>query len=332
MLLDPARFTGHLDGRRVGLTILRNDDGMSVGISNVGGKILQVVAPDRYGRPGDVALGFDSLQEVLTGSPSLGAFVAPYAGRIAQARFTLDARRYDLPNDDGPHSLHGGPGGSCLRVFDIVEHDPRSLVLRAILPAEQTGYPGTLALELCYRLVGPDCLAIDYLATCDGPPTPASFTSHAYFNLDRADARTIDEHWLQVFADEHLTIGADQTVDGTRAPVGQGAPDLRRPRSLATLAGLDHVYVLRPDPTGGARPCARLGCERSGRILETISSEPVLVVYGGEHLSAPHRPRQGICLEPQRFPNAPNCPALPLNLVSAEHPYRGTIRYRFTAA
>ena len=42
-----------------------------------------------------------------------------------------------------------------------------------------------------------------------------------------------------------------------------------------------------------------------------------------------HGPRSGLCLEPQQFPNAPNCPTLPQNLVAPGRPYRGTTVYRF---
>lgn len=85
--LDPARFTGTVDGRPTALFLMRNASGASVAITNLGAKVLQIVVPDRHGVLDDVALGYDSLADVLTGSPSMGAFVGRYAGRIGGARW-----------------------------------------------------------------------------------------------------------------------------------------------------------------------------------------------------------------------------------------------------
>ena len=83
--LDPAQFEGDVDGRRTGLYRLDNGRGLSVAITNLGAKVLELRVPDRHGQPGDVVLGYPSLAEVLAGSPSMGAFIAPYAGRIGHA-------------------------------------------------------------------------------------------------------------------------------------------------------------------------------------------------------------------------------------------------------
>lgn len=333
---------------------------MSVAVTNVGARVLQVTVPDRQGRPGNVVLGLDSLESVLADTLSIGAFIAPYAGRIANARFCLGGRHSRLHANDGPHSLHGGAGGSGHRAFEVEGHEARSIALALTLPAAQTGYPGTLRLRVVVRLEDPFDLVIEYEARCDGPATPASFTCHAYFNLDVDAGTPIDGHWLQVAAGERLVTGADGAVTGERRAVDGGADDLRRPTALDRTGPLDHVFITDaagaagaaapgqpgrtapassgPAPARSSEPvtpypehlCARLGCEASGRLLEAWSTEPVLVVYSGEQLGPPHRPRRGLCLEPQQFPNAPNCPALPLNLVTPDRPYRGRTRYRFT--
>ncbi|MEZ5657147.1 MAG: aldose epimerase family protein [Burkholderiaceae bacterium] len=328
-LLDPSRFAGMVANRSTGLYWLENDHGMRVAICNVGGRILQIIVPDRHGRPGNVALGYDSLGAILAGSPSLGAFIAPYAGRIADAGFSLDGRHYRLAANDGPHCLHGGASGSCLRAFEVISHGRSALALGLLLPAGDTGLAGSLDIRLDYRLDDDNALVIEHLASSDGPPTPASFTSHGYFNLDLDANPTIDTQHLQVFAGQRLRISETDTVDGTRESIAGTGADLREPRLLGEIGRLDHVYDLGENLDGGLRLCARLSAHTSGRIMETWSTEPVLVVYSADHLGHPHRPRMGICLEPQQYPNAPNCPSLPLNLVSAQRPYRAITRYRF---
>ncbi|MBW8315711.1 MAG: galactose mutarotase, partial [Hydrogenophaga sp.] len=66
-LLEPARFEGEFDGRPTALFLLHNERGMAVAVCNQGAKILQIVVPDRDGQPGDVALGYDSLDDLLQG-------------------------------------------------------------------------------------------------------------------------------------------------------------------------------------------------------------------------------------------------------------------------
>ena len=332
-VLDPQRFAGQVDGRSTGLYFLRNGSGMTVAITNVGAKIMQVQVPDRHGQPGDVALGYSSLQEVLAGSPSLGAFVAPYAGRIAGAQFTLGGQTYRLGANEGPHCLHGGPRGSRHQVFNVVSHDESALVLQLRMPAQETGFPGTLDLRLSYRLGQGNELLIEHEATCEGAPTPASFTSHGYFNLGLPGQRTIDGHWLQVLADETLATTADNVPTGERRAVAATTLDLRQPRALAEAGAFDHAYVLQPpEVQGQPRLCARLGCDATGRVMETWSTEPVMQLYTGDKLGAPHGPRMGVCLEPQQYPNAPHCPAFPLNLVAPGRPYRAVTGYRFLVA
>ena len=124
MRLDPARFAGDIDGRAVELIVLRNE-AIELAVCNHGARILQLIVPDRRGRAIDVVLGHDSLEQMLAGMPSMGAFIGRYANRIANARFTLDGRQHLLPANDGPHCVHGGPGGSRHQVFEVLERVPQ---------------------------------------------------------------------------------------------------------------------------------------------------------------------------------------------------------------
>src|SRR5687767_2559839 len=110
--LQASNFEGEVGGKPTRLFTLRNSRGMNVSFSNLGGKILQIVVPDRNGRMDDVALGYDTIQGVIGGQASMGAFVGRFANRIGKGRFTLDGVAYALePNNNG-NSLHGGPMGS----------------------------------------------------------------------------------------------------------------------------------------------------------------------------------------------------------------------------
>jgi aldose 1-epimerase len=59
---------------------------------------------------------------------------------------------------------------------------------------------------------------------------------------------------------------------------------------------------------------ARLHDEESGRLMEIYTTEPGLQFYSGNFLDGtligaggfPYRQGDGVCLEPQHFPDSPN--------------------------
>ncbi|MGE0096946.1 MAG: aldose epimerase family protein [Hydrogenophaga sp.] len=342
-LLDPFRFAGEVDGRPTALFFLRNARGAVVAITNLGAKVLQIVVPDRSGALDDVALGYDSLEGVRTGSRSMGAFVGRYAGRIGNARFTLHGHEHRLTPNAGEHCIHGGPRGSRHRVFDARQPDAQTLQLHHRFLTSEDDFPGTLDLQLTYRLDDDNALAIEHLATMREGASPASFTSHIYFNLEGVgQGKHIDNHVLEVpGAKSVLATTEDGIATGEQVSLAGHVHDLRSPKVLGKLPDIDLSYPLEPNPSDATRLCAKLHSPASGRTLEVWTSEPLLQVYTAGQLGTAekpdlgkrgvqHRPRAAICLEPQHFPNAPNCPALPQNLVSSGRPYRGTTIYRFS--
>ena len=61
--LNPQKFVTDVDGKKTGLYILRNKNNMEVCVTNFGGRIVSIMAPDRNGTMRDVVLGFDSIQD-----------------------------------------------------------------------------------------------------------------------------------------------------------------------------------------------------------------------------------------------------------------------------
>lgn len=341
--LDPARFFGEVDGAPVALFRLRHASGMEVAVCNLGAKVLQILVPGRDGSLDDVALGYDSLAALQAGTPSMGAFIGRYAGRIAQARYTLDGTDHRLQANAGPHAIHGGPNGSRHRVFSAHQDAPDRLTLRLRFEPSVDHHPGILDLTLTYHLTAPHTLVVEHeaVAVCRASPAaPASFTPHIFFNLDGPGETLIDTHELQVAAHHMLATDADNVATGERTALDGHALDLRAVRRLGDLPDIDHAYETA-SPSGEA--LHRVACVHSavsGRALEVWTTEPVLQVYTAGALGrgkepdigksgVRHRPRAGLCLEPQRYPNAMNCPAFPLLRVRPEQPYRARTEYRF---
>lgn len=342
--LDPKHFNGQVGGEPVALFRLRHANGMEAAVCNLGAKVLQILVPDRHGRLGDVVLGYDSLAALQAGSPSMGAFIGRYAGRIGQARFQLDGVDHALGANAGAHCLHGGSSGSRHRVFSAHQHAPDALTLRLRFEPSRDRFPGTLDLSLTYRLTEDHTLEIEHeaVAVCSASPaSPASFTPHIFFNLDGPGHTTVDRHHLQVLAGQLLAADADNVATGQRVPLDGHALDLRRAQRLGDLPAIDHAYELeRSVAAHEPRRVARVHSPASGRTLDVWTTEPVLQVYTADPLGlgtvpdvgkqgVVHRPRAGLCLEPQQYPNAPNCPAFPLRLVKPGEPYQGLTRYRW---
>ena len=351
-LLDPLRFQGELDGRSVALYTLRNANGMVVCISNYGAKIQQVLVPDRQGRLDDVVLGYDSLDAAVNGASSVGAFIGRYAGRIENARFELNGMRHQLSANNGPHCLHGGVRGSRFRVFDAVQNSPSSVEMRYVFADGEEGFPGSLALRLIYSLLDTNELVLDYEAMALDAATVASFTTHAFFNLNGAASGSILGHEMLIPSSQYLECTPELVATGGVLSVQDSAFDFRQAALLSArvpgmLPGYDDCYVVDRSAQGGDASalalCARVTSPQSGRSMEVWSTEPAVQFFtglkpnealaggpgkGGQRYFQQH----GFCLEPQGYPNAPNLPNFPSALYLPGHLRQGRTSYCFGAS
>jgi aldose 1-epimerase len=251
-------------------------------------RLLQVLVPDRQGQMRDVVLGHDSLDQLQTGMPSMGAFVGRYANRIAHGRLVIDGQTHRLPANDGPHCLHGGPGGSRHQVFDVLSCSGDRLSLGWTFLSLDDGFPGDVDLQLDCQLEG-TTLALHYRARVRGAATALNFTSHPFFNLDGDASASALDHELQIDADRFVPVSADRIPLGHFEPVAGTAFDFRQPRvvrqalaqghpQLGTRPGFDHAYVT-PLPGGGLQRQARLRSALSGIVMEVWSDAPSLQFF-----------------------------------------------------
>ena len=120
---------------------LTNSKGASVVLSEVGAGIVSINVPDREGKLGDVALGYDKAESYIKDGPCLGKCPGRFANRIALGKFTLDGVEYNLPINNGPNSLHGGPEGFANRIWDSrIEGDAvEFMYFSASTPSSITG-------------------------------------------------------------------------------------------------------------------------------------------------------------------------------------------------
>ena len=77
-------------GEAVSLYTLTNANGMQAEITNYGGIVVSLTAPDRDGNFEDVVLGYHTLDEYVARNPLFGALVGLYANRIETGLIELD--------------------------------------------------------------------------------------------------------------------------------------------------------------------------------------------------------------------------------------------------
>lgn len=317
-----------------------------VQVLDYGGILSRIEAPDREGRRANLVLGFDRLEDYETRSPHFGAITGRYANRIAGGRFDLDGHTFRLPLNDGANTLHGGPDAFDKRVWRVEAAEPARLELSYRSPDGEAGFPGNLDTRVTYTLGEDGTLRIDYAAWTDRP-TVLNLTNHSYFNLAGEGAGDVLGHVVSIEADAFTPADATQIPTGEIAPV-EGTPfDFRTPTALgarireavpqlAFAKGYDHNFVLRGGRTD-LRPVASAVDPSSGRRLDVSTTEPGLQLYTGNNLdgtlSGPsgrlYRSGDGLCFETQGFPDAPNRPEFPSQVLRPGTCFRSTTVYRF---
>lgn len=309
-------------------------------------RVLEV--PGRDGST-NVVLGFADLDDYRGPPRFYGAAIGRYANRIGAARFGLDGAEYRLAANDGANSLHSGPRGFDQQFWEVATRTGESVTFRHLSPAGFNGFPGNLRTEVRYT-IAEDGLAIALTANTDAP-TIVNLTHHGYFNLaGEASGASILDHWLQIPASRTTPVDAALIPTGELRSVAATPFDFRSPKPIGRDIGMedaqlgfgqgyDHNFVL-DGAHGALRRVAILFDPGSGRVMEVHSTEPGLQFYSGNHLAggAPgtsgrvYAARDGLCLEPQKFPDSPNRPEFPSARLDPGETYRHDIALRFRVA
>lgn len=315
---------GKLGRTAVDLYTLKNQNGLSVQITDYGATVTAVWVPDREGELDDIVLGFATLEGYLANTAFLGATVGRFANRIRDAQFELDGRRYTLAANDPPHHLHGGERGFdkvLWRAEPFESQEGSGLRLSYTSKAGEEGYPGTVQAVTRYVLTHANELKVDMEATTD-QPTLVNLAHHTYWNLAGKAAPPILDHELTLYAsnftpgDPVVPTGVVQPVHGTPFDFTTGKPIGRDLKAVGGKPiGYDHNFVVDGEPSA-LRPVARVRHPASGRVLTLQANQPGLQFYSGNFLdgslqgkAGPYLQYTGFCLETQKFPNSINVPA-----------------------
>lgn len=359
--LNPTDFESTIDGKQTALYTLKNQNGMEVCITNLGGRVVSIMVPDRDGNLKDVVLGYDNVAQYADreGSPSdYGASIGRYANRISQHSFQIGEENFELVANDGDNCLHGGPTGWQYQVYDAEQPDDQTLKLTIVSPDGDNGFPGEVTAITTYRLTDDNTLDITWEATTT-KETVINQTNHCYFNLNGDPSREGTNMELYVNADCYTPSDIYYIPTGEVLEV-EGTPfDFRSPRVLAEVVndttfeqiknatGVDHnfclnTYDLASDKGDDTRVAASLYSPETGILLEVFTNEPGIQVYTanfqGVGRDADILRKHGVkypkhvsvCLESQKYPDTPHHPEWPSANLKPGDKYFSHCAYKFS--
>jgi aldose 1-epimerase len=349
MKLEKHFFGITADDDQADLYRLSNDAGMDLAITNYGAAVVELGIPDRDGNRADVVLGFDSLSGYLAHSEYFGAIIGRYANRIAGGRFVLNNNEYKLKKNEGDNHLHGGIKGFDKALWQVEPIRSRrhvALKLTYFSKDGEEGYPGNLLVNVICSLTNENVFSIEYTATTD-QPTIVNLSHHPYFNLAGDDSGDILEHELMINADLFTQVDRSLIPTGEVKTVRGTALDFTRmtrigkridtnEEQLAFGKGYDHNWMINRRGTELIL-AAKVYEPKCGRTMELHTTEPGLQFYSGNLIGEPvmgkaeqlYRPRCGLCLEPQHFPDSPNQPQFPSTTLKPGDQYRQTSAFKF---
>jgi len=338
---------GTYKGSEVYMLTLTNKAGNVLKLTNFGARITWLEVPDRDGNKDNITFGFDTFDGMIAGDPYFGAVVGRYANRIAQGKFTLDGVEYTLPINNGPNSLHGGPGGWHSVVWNteiIQKADFPTVKFTYTSPDMEAGYPGNMNVEALYTWNDNNEIIIDYTLTTD-KKTVFNITNHAYFNLHGAGNGDILDHQLVIKASKFVAVDTFLIPTGELRPVAGTPFDFTTPHTVGERIGenydqlilgngYDHTFVYDKSDEVGATVYE----PKSGRLMEVISDQPGVQFYCGNFLNGtrighggkPYVHRSGLCLETGHYPDSPNHPDFPTTVLNPGETFKSKTIYRFS--
>ena len=335
------------DGKEIFLYTMKNAKGAVVRLCSIGAGIVSICVPDRDGKIADVVLGYPSAESYFGDGPCAGKCPGRYANRIAKGRFSLDGQEYELPVNNGPNHLHGGPDGFQNKVWESrIEGD--AVEFMYFSEDGEAGYPGNLKVVAHYVWCDENALELTLTARSDRK-TVINLTNHAYFNLNGEGNGNILDHQLRLNASVYLP------TDETLIPVGEADPVALTPMDFLDFhrigerikedfpalnygKGYDNCWMIDGYQPGQLQTAATLYSELSGRQMEILTTQPAIQIYTGNWLSGcpvakcgrSYFDYEGVALECQHCPDSPNHPDYPTTVLEPGETFQEAIIWSFS--
>ncbi len=275
----------------------------------------------------DLTLGSERLADYLGPMRSHGSLIGPVVNRLTNAQAPIGGKLHRFEaNLLGQHTLHSGACCTRAKHWTIESSDETSATLSLDLPDGEGGFPGNRHVTCRFSVDAPASLRMEVTTTTDAL-TLVNFANHSYWNLDGT------ANW----AGHSLRVAADRRLPTTDffAPTGEivdvtGTPwDLREPAVITPgEPPFDTNYCLS-DARAALRDVLWL-TGRDGITMTVATSEPGIQVYDARSAARPGGPfHEGLAIEAQNWPDAPNHAGFPSIEVGPEAPCVQVTEWRF---
>lgn len=315
------------------LFILKNNNGVSVNITELGAIITSVKIPVN-GQLRECVLGFDDIADYfstdyLENYPYLGAVIGRNAGRVSHGKIKIGEQPVQLTQNKGGHHLHGGSQGFDRQFWDVENFGENSITLTYHSEDGEEGYPGNLTARVIYTLTDNNELKVEFEAEADAD-TVTNLTQHTYFNLNGGNFGDILSHQIQINASNYVPLDEFLLPKGEILPVEGSEYDYRALRHPDSH--LDVSFPINPSSS----PAGILVSPDQKLTMEVKTTQPVLHIYAGYYILNKEtegrktlQQNAGICFETQGFADAPNHEAFLSTVLKRGEKYHHTTTFKF---
>lgn len=326
--------------------VIENKKGMRVVLTDLGAAVVDLFVLGKEGVV-NVSLSYDNPLSYEKETTYFGAVVAPYANRVANARFELDGEVYQLDTNDNENSLHSGYNSLAKKVWNVKEHDAHRIVFSYNGKDLEQGFPGNVHYEVTYEVTNENELEISYYAISD-KKTLINMTNHTYFNLNGITSGSVEDHELWVKASHYTPVKSEKAIPTGELATVAGTPfDFREAKTIGRDIkedfeqlifgqGYDHNFVIDKE-TQGVEKIASVYAPKTGVQMDVWTDCIGVQLYTGNFMAGQIGPsgyvyekHGGFCLETQYFPNSANEANFVRPVVEANVPYKTKTVYAFS--
>lgn len=259
----------------------RNQNRIQVQVITYGARITSVKLPNRYGKLGDILMGFDNLKGYLQDNKfSFGAVLGRCANVIENSTFVIDNKQYWVTKNKPPHHARGGTNGFDKKIW-IPHVEGTKLVLSHVSNDGEEGYPGDVLVRVTYELSARNSfrMSIEAFST---KVTIVDITNALYFNLagHAAGPEELHRHRLTVNADCFTVLREEDGLPtGMIQNVARTQFDFQMPKLLGKIInqpgveGIDQNLCVNRGVQQDNCFVARLLYAPMGRMLEIYSNQ-----------------------------------------------------------
>ena len=326
--------------------VLANSKGMKVVLTDLGATVVDLLVVGKEGLV-NVSLSYDNPLSYEKETTYFGAVVAPYANRIADAKFEIDGVLYQLIRNDNENSLHSGSDTLAKKVWNVKELEENRIVFSYNAKDLEQGFPGNIHYEVTYEVTEENELTITYYAISD-KKTLLNMTNHTYFNLNGRNSGSVEDHELWIKASAYTPVKNAKAIPTGEIASVEGTPfDFREVKTIGRDIqedfeqlrfgqGYDHNFVLDKE-NDGVEKIASVYAKDTGIQMDVWTDCIGVQLYTGNFMAGQIGPEGyvyekhgGFCLETQYFPNSANEEKFVRPLVEANMPYKTTTKYAFS--